>query len=316
MKTATTGPLIVYGDRNPPGTGATGTVNPDKAPSVFWGGTMLMDPRIGYNVTRYGVMGWSNLGDIVVIDAVPSALGTGGVNSAPNNIAAAQAPVSGTPLTLRSSTGSGITVISTAFTAWPSGNTIAANTLAVEQAFGLVNFGVADVATGLYPVNAYDPTKAITRNVVIGTNNNDTGGTYTIAGYDLYGYPQTEAITGVNNTTVSGAKAWKYITSVTPSGTINSTSVSVGTGDVYGLPLLANTFGYVEVFWNNAWVTSSTGFTAAVTTNPATSTTGDPRGTYAVQGAASNGTLRLNIAMAINPNNLGTTAGLFGVTPA
>ena len=45
MKTAFSGPMIIYGDRNAQGVGATGSNNPNKAPSLVWGGMGLFDPR-------------------------------------------------------------------------------------------------------------------------------------------------------------------------------------------------------------------------------------------------------------------------------
>ena len=51
----------------------------------------------------------------------------------------------------------------------------------------------------------------------------------------------------------------------------------------------------------------------AVTTNPATATTGDVRGTYALQGSASNGTRRLVMLNHPTVGNIGTAAGLAGV---
>lgn len=307
-KSALPGPLIIYGDRNALGTGATGSNNADKAPSLVWGGTGLIDPRVGYNTTRYGAIGFSGVGDIPVVDAVPSTI-------ADNNIAASQLPVSGTAMTMVSATGAGVTVLAAATVVWASGNTIAANSLALDGAPGLVTFGLANLSTGFTCVSLYDPTKALARNVRVTTNGDDTGGFYTIAGGDLYGYPMTEKLTGVNNSIVSGKKAFKFVYSVTPSGTINSTLSKVGTGDVYGFPIRVDTIGYITLSWNASLVTANTGWLAAITTDPATNTTGDVRGTYAVQSASDN-SKRLQAFVAVSVANIGTTTGLFGVTQA
>ena len=64
-------------------------------------------------------------------------------------------------------------------------------------------------------VSLYNPFCMLGRNVRITTAAGDTA-VYTVAGYDIYGYPQTEAITAAGATTVSGKKAFKYIASVTP----------------------------------------------------------------------------------------------------
>jgi len=52
-----------------------------------------------------------------------------------------------------------------------------------------------------------------------------------------------------------------------------------------------------------------------VTTSPATTTTGDVRGTYALQSAA-DASKRLVVRQFVTPANMGSIAGLFGVTQA
>ena len=163
----------------------------------------------------------------------------------------------------------------------------------------------------------YDPTKALARAVTISSNANDSGGTFTVRGYDVYGYPLSEAITGAAASgTVTGNKAFKFITSITPTGTINSTSVSVGQSDKYGFPLRVDSFGYVDVIWAAATVAAqSTGtFTYAVTT-AATSTTGDVRGTW-LANSASDGTKRLQVFITPSVANILSQTGLWGVTQA
>ena len=115
-------------------------------------------------------------------------------------------------------------------------------------------------------------------------------------------------------TTTNGKKAFKYIASVTPDVT-NAITYSVGTTDIFGLPLLSNFFSDVAINYNAAAITANTGYVAAVTTSPATTTTGDVRGTYAVQ-SATDATKRLAIRQFVLPANMGSTAGLFGVTQA
>ena len=63
--------------------------------------------------------------------------------------------------------------------------------------------------------------------------------------------------------------------------------------------------------WNNATIAASTGYLAAVLTTP-TATTGDVRGTYALQSAASNGTLRVMATQTPIAGNLNNAVGLFG----
>jgi hypothetical protein len=300
-KSAFSGPLIAYGQRLP--LGNAGPTNPDLAPSVFWGGVALLDPRLGYNVTRRGVLGFLGTDNICVINQVPSAI-------AAANIAASQSPGSGA-ISLVSSSGAGITVTSSASVVWPSGNSIASGALAIDGVPELVQFGTADISSGYTIVSLYDPTKAIGRNLRYTSGGNDSGITFTATGYDVYGYPIHETVTGANAGVASGAKAFKFVTSITHTGSVAST-LSVGTGDVYGFPIYSQIFGDVSVVWNSARITANSGYTAGVTTT-ATATTGDVRGTYAVQ-SASDGTKSLQVFSAPLVANVGSITGLFGVT--
>jgi hypothetical protein len=115
-------------------------------------------------------------------------------------------------------------------------------------------------------------------------------------------------------TTVNGKKAFKYIASVVPQFT-DAHNYSVGTTDIYGFPIRSDFFGDVAINYNATGITASTGYTAAVTTSPATTTTGDVRGTYALQSAA-DGSKRLMIRQFVLAANIGSTSGLFGVTQA
>ncbi len=236
------------------------------------------------------------ISEVQAIDAIPSTI-------ADNNIAASQSP-GASALTLVSSTGAGITV-STSITQGATGATVT-GLLAIDTAMAGVTFGSA--AT----VNIWDPTKAISRNVRITSGGDDSGITFLVAGYDLYGFPMTERITGANAGIAAGAKAFKYIASVTPSAAA-ATTVKVGTGDVIGLPLRCDRFGYARIVYIDTVITASTGFVAAVTTSPATTTTGDVRGTYALQ-TASNGTRRLQVFITPSVANISSNSGTYGVT--
>lgn len=300
------GPIWAYGQR--PTLGAGGSNNPDAGPSAFFGGVGIPDPRVGYNVTRQGGIMWYGT-DVVAIDQVPSTIST-------TAVAAAQAPVAGTPLTLVSATGAGITVLASAVTVWASGNLIPAGALAIDGAPGLVQLGnLAQLSTGVTRCSAYDPTKAIARGLTITSVGNDSGATFLVSGYDLYGYPQTQLITGANAGAANSTKTWKFITSILPAGTLSGSNVSVGQNDIYGLPIYAPRWGaYVTLFWNNAAIAASTGFVAGDTTAPATNITGDVRGTYAVQ-SASDGTKRLQMVLSPPVASTLTSAGLFGQPP-
>lgn len=302
------GPLIVYGHRNPPGAGAP--ANADLAPSLIWGGWGLLDQRVGYNNTRLGALGWYGSDDIVVCDAIPSTI-------ADNNIAASQSPAAAA-LTLVSTTGAGITVLAAATTVWASGNVVPAAALAIDGAPGLLQPGLAlaVISTGVTRLAFYDPTKAISRAVRITSGGDDSGITFLVVGYDIYGYAMSERITGANAGIATGKKAFKFITSITPSAAA-ATTVKVGTADIFGFGLRSDSQIYTNIVWNAIGISAATGLVYAVTT-AATTTTGDVRGTYAVQ-SASDAAKRLQISIKLSSVNVMSTtpgSGMYGVAQA
>jgi hypothetical protein len=147
--------------------------------------------------------------------------------------------------------------------------------------------------------------------------------TVTVSGYDYYGQAMSEAITSSSSvsTAVSGNKAFYQISSVAINGA-PGTSVTVGTTDKLGMPVRVFDAGYmIRVGWNNTLANDTGGnsaFTAADMTTPATTTTGDVRGTY-IPSTASNGIKRLVACIALpgiaaGPN--ATRTGALGVTQA
>jgi hypothetical protein len=149
----------------------------------------------------------------------------------------------------------------------------------------------------------------VPRNVIVDAAGAATA-VLTITGTDTYGIPMSEAITLNGATAVAGKKAFKTITSIAASAA--ATDFFVGTGDVFGLPILANSRNYVLTAWNGAFVTTGT-FVAAVATSPATTTTGDVRGTYSVPDAA-DASKRLTLWVFVLDDD--TQTGLYGVTQA
>ena len=166
-------------------------------------------------------------------------------------------------------------------------------------------------------IQPYNPTDMISRAVSITSTTSQVVQTFTVNGYDVYGYPMTEVITlsGTTATTTNGKKAFKYIASVTPSVTDATGNYSVGTQDIVGFPLRSDNYQVGQEFdttlmFNNAVIASATGYTAAVLTTP-TNATGDVRGTYALQ-TSSNGTLRLVVSQTPQVPAYGSAVGLFG----
>jgi hypothetical protein len=299
------GPCIIYGQ-------AGGEANESLGPSLSWGGGALLDPRVGYQPGQgitVPALGWAD-NFFPVINQVPSAL-------AAANIAAAQVPVAGTPLTLVPATGAGITVgqqVVNLNTGLPVTGLLVIDGLPTPISFGQQG-----------PVQIYDPRNAIARNLRITSAGNDSTATATARGYDIYGAPMSETITLANIGIASGKKAFKFIASVIPAGTLSGANVSVGTGDVYGIPVRVDEWQFVDIYFGAppaAFITAATGWLAADTTNPATATTGDVRGTYATQ-SASDGTKKLAVFASVVPWNLApvaaagnTYAGIFGMPQA
>ena len=190
---------------------------------------------------------------------------------------------------------------------------------------------------GAGPGLFFDARQGLSRALSITGAASSTGGTFTVAGWDVFGAPMTETITVGAATIGYGVKCFKYVNSITPNFT-DAHNYSVGTADVFGFGLRSNLWEEVDVKWNGTMMTTSTGWTAAVTTSPATATTGDVRGTIQIStggagtgitASASNGTVsslamsgrRLEMAQRIgagsvilaNPSNY---VSLFGVTQA
>jgi hypothetical protein len=149
-------------------------------------------------------------------------------------------------------------------------------------------------------------------------NTSTTARAVTISGYDYFGQAMTETITvATAGTAKAGLKAFYQIASATING--SATAVTIGTTDVLGLPVRCMDAGYVvKVGWNNTLAQDTGLFVAADMTNPATSITGDVRGTYKPS-TASDGVKRLVMtialpAIAVGPN--ATRTGALGVTQA
>jgi hypothetical protein len=193
------------------------------------------------------------------------------------------------------------------------GDDTASSTTITAQATGTTALGQPFGAPA--SVYLWNPQALVSRAVSVTGSSSSTGGNITISGYDIYGVPMSEVIAApAGATTVNGKKAFKYISSVVPAFT-DAHNYSVGTTDIYGFPLRSDFFSDVTINYNAAAVTANTGYVAAVTTSPATTTTGDVRGTYALQ-SASDGSKRLAIRQFILPANMNSVTGLFGVTQA
>ncbi len=111
------------------------------------------------------------------------------------------------------------------------------------------------------------------RNVTITGAVNVAASTFLIFGWDEYGVPLTEQITGpVGNTFAVGNKAFKYIQSVhTSAGTV--ANITVGVGNAIGLPYFISDAGYPGVAqWNSEPFTDV--YTVTLGSNPIATVSG------------------------------------------
>lgn len=197
------------------------------------------------------------------------------------------------------------TVLATPTAAAAGSVVSAAGTVTVDTAAGTVvtasAVGTADRLYGIVasPViaagaaNIYDPAQLVARTLSV-TASGGASGSVLVRGYDIYGQAMSESITIVGSgVSTTQKKAFKYISSAQAIGAgVTTGTLSIGTTDVFGFGIRSDLFEYTDIYYNGALITASTGWLAADITSPATTTTGDVRGTYAVQ-SASDGTKKL-----------------------
>jgi hypothetical protein len=297
--TANSGPEILFGI-TVSASGATTQYNEQRGPSLVDLGDALLDPRAQYNygytpgnaVTSPTFGFWGLQG---IVDYIPGAISS-------NNLATTSTGNGGgVPLTLTA--GTGITQM-TSIIAPETGKT-AGTVFTIDAACGgSTNAGVffGSAAT----IGIWNPASVCGRCITISASAAGDGGTWTIAGRDVYGFKVTEQIAApFGSGSATSKKAYKYISSIIPCTTLQSTAIMVGTADTYGFPLLVQHPAYINI-WLGATssatlVTANTGNHAFGSSLPtATSTNGDVRGTYA-SSIASNGTT-MRVQMFVSPS--------------
>ena len=127
----------------------------------------------------------------------------------------------------------------------------------------------------------------------------------TVTGTDEYDQVMSEA--SASGTTFTGAKAFKTVTDVSVSADV--TLLTVGTGEVFGLPYLLTARSDILGFFTNLVEEGNTSTFVAGDSTPATTTTGDVRGTVTPNTPAAN--LATVIWMHVQDN--GSKEGLVGV---
>lgn len=323
--TAYSGPIIGFG-ATPTSSAGTGLLGADfehneqRGPSTFDIGTMLMDPRVAYaynpgsGVTDQ-VFGF--YGGVGNVDYVPTTL------SASALIAASVVTTGVTSYTLTGSSALGTyatTIIA------PETGQATGTVLAIDSTAAYLTFGSAGT------VAAWNPGAGTGRAVQIITSSSGDGGSWSVAGRDMYGFKMTETLSiagGTSNSsgyTIVGKKAFKYIAAIANASTPVSTSVSIGLTDRYGVPLVVPYCGQnldirllATAFSSAVAVAlSSANMTLASTVATQTSTTPDVRGVYAST-TASNNTVRLQMRVTPSASAAATitstnVAPLFGGT--
>lgn len=145
----------------------------------------------------------------------------------------------------------------------------------------------------------------VPRNVTLtGATTDHSAVTATVTGTDEYGNTVVENIACPNNNTVAGKKAFKTVTKVHVDGAIATTGISVGSGDVLGLPVALPQKGLVVKEMEDG-VAPTAGTLVAAVTSTATSTTGDVRGTYKPNSACNGAKAFQLLALLPDPTDLG-----------
>src|SRR5215475_12323238 len=186
--TAYTGPVVSFGITKS-STGGVQEYNEARAPSAFDLGVLLSDPRHEFSY-KPGMPAGSPFYTWPIgppmFDAIPSAKSSNGV------VPGSSTQTGTTALTISASGGS--TNIAQLTTFIPTTGTAARTVWVIDGVpTGLV-FGSSNGN-----VNVWNPQNALARCITVGSTANETTVTYTIVGYDLYGYRMTQALAGANN---------------------------------------------------------------------------------------------------------------------
>lgn len=312
---ANSGPYISYGITQTT-SGVVTEYNEERGPDLSDLGSATLDPRPFYRYQPGSAVGtkilsvFNNEG---YVDWVPSALSSNGL------VSNGSSGVGGATLTL-TSTGTGL--VTTSIVAPESGLTVSAVLLGSTvsgstQAY--LSFGQSGT------VACWNPQFGSGRNITIAMSSNTDAGSFTVLGRDQYGFKMSETL-AAGSTTITGKKAFKYITSIQASTTLVSTGFLIGYGDVYGFPLKLPYCGLnsqiqilASAFSSAVSVALSSATTVlASTVATQTSTTPDVRGTYAST-TPSNGTVRVQMYQGLDAVMMANitasdTSAMFGAT--
>jgi hypothetical protein len=347
---ANTGPDVIFGCTIS-SSGVVQEYNEDMGPSLTYMGDGILDPRPPFTYrpgqrVGHDFFGWPGIFGGPAGDFVPITYDTSGIAAAFS--ASAAAPASGT-LTLQTSANSSSFCLISSFhpSTYPVSTTVAVLQIDGYQngvgptpmgiGFGTgsgtatsLGFTSTAPAGGTGSVNLWNPEAMIGRCLLI-TNGSasvaDTGTTYLISGFDVYGLAMSCKIAGAGiSAAVTTPKAFKYISAITwTSTTAGSSTVSIGTSsNAFGFPLMVDHMAYASVYMGPSSAASLTvsaanhtfgygaGYPSSGSGAVSTSTTADVRGTYsstyAPNGTSASSATANRLVMVISPrvNNLGT----------
>lgn len=316
------GPIVTFKDGGIL-TSTSAAQNPDEGPSLFFAATGLLDPRQAYTFfpgMANGPIGFSSAGVAIspapalgwinatfqVADYIPGTVST-------TSIANAASITASTTITLTATSATNITTNSSCVN--PQTGATVTGLWLIDNVPNWIGFGQSKA------IGIWDPANpAIGRAVSITSTASLAALSFTVKGYDAYGNPLTQTIAagGTAGTAVYTGKTFKWVSSVTASAT-TTTPVSIGVSDIYGFPMYVSALGYLDLVWNNIFAATNTTVSGTFVAGSTLSTAGatDVRGTINITNiAASDGTKAMQLWISVNPNNLATATGLFGVTPA
>lgn len=197
--------------------------------------------------------------------------------ASPNNVALAQTTAGAARLTLTSGVGNAPTAIR-----------------GVSCVYIGPNFDVSNLA----------------RSVTLTSAGNLSGVSFTITGLDYHNRVIVQTLAGPNANTVSTTKTFQVVYSVATSAAVG-TAVSVGTGDVIGLPMRCPNRGLLSVRWDVGATEDAATFVAADNALTPTPTSGDIRGTV-TPSSAPNGVRNLVLYIS-RPFMANQAADVYGV---
>ena len=329
--TAVSGPLGQFGTvlTASAGTGILGNDmehNEQRGPMFSDLGDSMMDPRVAYayqpgqGATKQFVNFYNN---VATVDYVPLTINGSAI------LTSSYGSSGVTTFAIPSSLGVSSNGIITTTIIAPETGKATGTLLCFDSTAAFLTFGSAG------SMAVWNPAAGTGRCVSITTSSTGDAGTFSIAGRDMYGYKMTETLAlsqGTSNssgTTITGQKAFKYISAITNTTTPTSTGVSIGFTDHYGMPMYVPYTGLnsqVAIIASNvgssqptAVPLSSASFILALLSSiTTTSTTPDVRGIFE-SSTPSNGVVRLQIVVSPTAQNIAlitstNVAPLFGAT--